>query len=385
MALISLRELTNHPNAASFDKAASSTNLWFAEDYLAIRDAIQLGVTGIRTNTLQVGDATTPAASGGGRFGGLVEVGTGLAAGDTCFTAVGNSTVGNNLTVGGGISVSNHIAVGGLVDGVDLSAHSHTGSDGTVTLPLTSITGASGAWSAHDHSGDGSSAVDSDGIAANVVTFGKMATAAMGLTSGTIARGDYLAATRTVLDYIADPGSAVLPLASEWISPWGMAAEPGSPDTEAVLTNFPSGSPDVDVFGRLFAPNSNNTIRFTFPFSSLASSASLTFISIVDLALDGDTSPGDQVTFDVTLSRIGDDGEASLSTTEVVLGDPSVAANIPFYTTVSIGAHVTSSTDEIVNVLVERTDVSPAESPPANLYLIGAFARFEISTLYTAP
>ena len=78
MSLISIRELTNHPNAPTFDFTGSATDTWFAEDYNRVRDAIMQGITGIRTRTLQVGDSTVPTTLGGARIGDLLEVGTNI-------------------------------------------------------------------------------------------------------------------------------------------------------------------------------------------------------------------------------------------------------------------------------------------------------------------
>jgi len=298
MALISLRTLTNDANATTYDFSSSPTDTWFAEDYNRIRQSIQTGETGVRTFSLQVGDSTVPSSSGQARFGKDLVVGSGLTATDVALVLTGTSAFTGNMDVTGNITVS------GTVDTVDLLAHDHSGGASGAAIPLPSITGASGAWSAHSHSGDGSAQITVGGYADGSIIFSKLNASAVGLGASQVAEGDDVAEVRDALSGLLNPSTTDFPMLGQFIPASEMFSVSG--DTEADLV-LHSGSPGCDIFARHFNV-AGETVRVTTVTPKAVNSVRMYGIYVVENATVGspasESSPGE---VDLTLDRMSID------------------------------------------------------------------------------
>lgn len=208
MALPNLRTATNYPTATPFNSGSPSYAI-FAEDWNQIKKTIEQGLYGMYTASMQIATASLGsdvlAVTGSSTFiGDLVLSGAssdlvvGGNATVTGLTTLSATTVSTTLTVGTGLTISAGgltVTAGGIaitsgnislaalatVDGVDISAHTHTGSgsNGPMLDGSTAITDAT-------------------------ITYAKIAAASLGLTSNTLAKGVDLGNTRSFLGKLSD-------------------------------------------------------------------------------------------------------------------------------------------------------------------------------------
>ncbi len=356
MALVDLRELANSPNAAAFDKAGSPLDRFFAEDWQDVRRAIQLGAVGIKSRDIEA------VAS--------MKVGTELTVtGGVTLSAV--LAVAQLATFDGGAQVNGNLGLTGTVAGVNLGAHQHSGADGTPKIPLSALIGVGGSpvatWATHNHSGDGSSQVDTAGLAASAVTFAKIDSSAIGLVLNSIARGSNLAAVRARFQDAMFAPDAQYPMLGQWIS--ALQMQPAGSDTEAAIAE------DIistrGYVGREFPTGSARSARFTFPLPSTVLSPEIIYVFWVDAAVPG--SPAIQITQDLLIAGTGGAMGSGTSTSTVL----EFSGSQEVVTDKVTGTFARSSSPAAPELVTVRLTRSATDGVAASLYLAGAFVRYD--------
>jgi len=354
MALVSLRELVNNPNAPTYDASASATDVLFAEDWNELRRAIQLGSKAINTRGITTAQGAV--------------ISTDLAVG-------GNATISGTLVVAlaavlqAGLTITGNLSVSGTVDGVDIAAHTHTGTDGSTKIPLSSVSGASGAWSAHGHNGDGSSQISAGGLAADSVTFSVIDPTSIGLTSSTVARGDYLNSVRARLATLFGASISQFPMVGQWISAFQMQG--AGADTAAVLTEDTGVSP-AKMVGLKFRGGQADAIRFSFVVPSYVTGVKLFYTYWVD----GDVpSPGLTIDQEIVQTPLGSDGDSGLITTDALqmFASEDIVSN---FEAAALSFVDSPTTHELVSVRMVR---DAGDGVSENLFLAGAFVSYDIN------
>lgn len=186
MSVVNLRQLQNHPNLPVGIYNNPEEYSIYAEDWQALRDALQNGKYGLYTNSVEtegsIFSGSTLESVGAATIGGALAVGGALVA-------------GGSGTFGGSVAVTGNITVSGTVDGVDISTH--------------------------DHSGGAGAPIVTAGITDGAVTFAKLASAAVAsaaasLDSSHVVRGDIVADVKSTLANHAS-GFRWLPAPNFWL------------------------------------------------------------------------------------------------------------------------------------------------------------------------
>ena len=210
MALPALRTLSNHPSAPSFG-SGSPTYVAYAEDLNLIKQTLVSASYGISTLSLQVGNATLGSYSAA-IFGDTQIDGGFDVTGNVTFEAdfiVNGAMAATTLTLTSTLSVSGTATLGATTissGGLTVTSGGITVSSGNITVPaLATVDGVD--VGAHTHSGSGSNGVQLDGAVAiqnSTITFAKINPSSIGLSSSTLAEGSALQATRDVFTLAAE-------------------------------------------------------------------------------------------------------------------------------------------------------------------------------------
>lgn len=239
-ALINLPNSENSSGSGIFD--SSDLTHIYAEDLNTLRASLQQTAFGIKTETINAKDIDCTSLT----VSGNVTVGIGgLSIGKLDLTGSSDSK----------ITISNDINLepGRLFAGIDPSAHQHLGgSSDAPRVPVSSIVGAGFSnWSVHDHFGDGSAQLSEGSIADDALTISKFNSGVLGTSFTQVFPGNEGKRISDALKQGIDPTVSVLPVFSQFISPWEMGSlskDGNDNDVRSGRRGFPVNSGTTDNF-----------------------------------------------------------------------------------------------------------------------------------------